>query len=102
MPLWFITPEPGPVPDAWHKVQVCVVGRWLAGNVAKARLKVVVELWQLMQSSAVVTCVVGASCLRTGVTPEKLMPSLWQLMQLLVMPTWFIEAPKNEVNWLAA
>ena len=77
MPLWFITPDPGPVPEAWHRVQTCVVGRWLTGSAAvpEAPLKVVVELWQVEQSSDVVKCVVGASCLRFGV-PEKLRPSL--------------------------
>ena len=70
--------------------------------VPEAPLKVVVELWQVEQSSDVVKCVVGASCLRTGVTPAKLMPSPWQLVQLLVMPTWFIGVPAKLVNWAAA
>ena len=71
IPTWFITPEPEPYPVAWQVVQVCVVGRWFAGNTAPADapLKIVVELWQLEQSSAVVKCVVGASSLVLGVKP---------------------------------
>jgi hypothetical protein len=36
----------------------------------------------------------------TGVTPAKTWP-LWQFVQLLTIPEWFIDVPENEVNWLA-
>jgi hypothetical protein len=56
MPLWFITPEPGPVPEAWHRVQGCVVGKWLAGRVVVVtELQLLVLVWQALHSCVVAT-----------------------------------------------
>jgi hypothetical protein len=57
-----------------------------------------VDLWQVSQPRlAVGTWLPG---LDLGVTPAKAWP-LWQVVQLLVMPTWFIVAPEKLVNLLA-
>jgi len=94
IPVCVITPEPGPNP-AWQVEHTCVVGKCPIGGVVRPAIKkVVVEVWQLAQSSVVIICAVGASALVFGVTPIKLWP-LWQLVQLLTIPAWFISVPAN-------
>jgi hypothetical protein len=96
MPVWVITPEPGPNPALWQVEHTCVVGKCPGGGVVKFAIKnVVVEVWQPEQSSAVVICVVGASALLFGFNPTAKVAPLWQLVQPLTMPAWFIRVPAN-------
>lgn len=70
MPVWVITPEPGPYPVLWHVEHFCVVGKCPAGGVVRfATRKVVVEVWQAEQSSEVVMCDGEAEALDLGVIP---------------------------------
>ncbi len=65
---------------------------WFAGLPPEDALaNEVFELWQVEQSP-VVGC--AGSCAAVGrvtmVTPTKLLPVSWQVVQPLVMPVWFI------------
>jgi hypothetical protein len=54
MPVWFITPDFGPVlPPAWHCVHAAVVGMWFAGSPMMPVVKDTVELWQVPHSPLV-------------------------------------------------
>jgi hypothetical protein len=57
IPVWVITPEPVPKLVPWHAEHTCVVGKCPSGGVVKFAIKkVVVEVWQLEQSSEVDIC----------------------------------------------
>ncbi|MEO8332326.1 MAG: hypothetical protein ABI479_07820 [Gallionella sp.] len=101
MPVWVITPEFGPNPALWQVEHTCDVGKCPSGGVVKFAIeKVVVEVWQPEQSSAVVICVVGALALLLGVTPTAKVWPLWQLAQPGTMPECFIGVPANDMKLL--
>jgi hypothetical protein len=102
IPVCVIFPGRKLAPEPWQVEHGCAVGKWPTGGVVKlATAKVIVEVWQLEQSSEVVMCVGDASSLLLGVTPAKAWP-LWQVVQPLTIPTWFIIAMdvgnKNDVK----
>ena len=74
-PLWQVAQLPAATPV------------WLNS----APKKETVLLWQVQQS-ALVTTWFGFAVLLTGVTPANAWP-LWQLMQPVTMPLWFIVVP---------
>jgi hypothetical protein len=101
MPVCVITPEPGPNPAPWQVEHACVVGKCPGGGVVKPAIKkVVVEVWQPEQSSAVDICVVGASALLLGFTPTAKVWPLWQFVQPGTMPECFIGVPANDMKLL--
>jgi hypothetical protein len=90
MPVWDITPEPGPY-VLWHVEHFCVVGKCPAGGVVRfATRNVVVEVWQAEQSSEVGMCDGEAEALDLGVTPPAKVVPLWHVAQPLKMPVCFI------------